>query len=97
MYNQMKSETPPPVIKTCAKCREIKECTPHFPLAPRNNDGWGSYCRECVYKTALESKFRNKVEWWHKDGFATEKEHFNYAIKQYATVLNCPQLLKHLK
>ena len=39
---------------------------------------------------------RRGVEWYMKDGFISETDHFNAAIENYAKVFNMPQLLKHL-
>ncbi len=83
--------------KQCRKCLEVKDVE-QFNHMPRNKkDGLNSYCKKCTYEGSKASKLKHKTEYWHADGFDSEKEHFNYALQQYAEVFNCPQLLKYIK
>jgi len=80
--------------KKCRKCNQEK-LLEQFGFQKRNNDGRQSYCKECNLQVQKESKLKNKKEYWHQDGYMTEKEHFNSALEQYAKVFGMPELLKH--
>lgn len=83
------------VTKFCKKCKE------DLPVSRfnkgRQKDGLQSYCISCNTQLNKESQLRNKKQWWNKDGYLTEKDHFNAALENYAEVFNMPQLLKHKK
>ena len=82
--------------KKCKRCGQVKPVT-EYHKAPRNTgSGLASYCKPCVAENSRESMLRRGVEWYMKDGFISETDHFNAAIENYAKVFNCPQLLKHL-
>ena len=82
--------------KQCKKCLEVKDVE-NFTHQPRNKNGLNSYCKQCTSAGAKASKLKHKIEIWNVDGYDSEKEHFNAAIKQYAEVFNCPKLLKYIK
>ena len=82
--------------KECKKCKVVKAVFDFYPR-PNHKDGLDSYCKKCVMVNTKESQLNNKKKWFHEDGFISEKDHFNAAIRQYAEVFNCPSLLKHIK
>lgn len=82
--------------KECRQCKEVKPASQYYPR-PTHFDGLDSYCKECVKINSKQSLLDNKVNWWHEDGFLSEKDHFNHAIKNYAEVFNLPSLLRHIK
>ena len=81
--------------KTCPKCNKYKPLT-EYGNNPRNGDGKQVYCKRCYLVENKKSKLRGGKEWYQRDGFLTEEDHFNYALRTYATAFNCPSLLKHL-
>jgi hypothetical protein len=82
--------------KECRKCKQVKSLDLFYPR-PNRLDGKDSYCKECVKLGSIESFLKNQKKWFHQDGYSSEKEHFNAAIKQYAEVFNLPSLTRHLK
>ncbi len=81
--------------KHCPKCETVKPIS-EFGNNPRNRDGKQVYCKKCYLVENKKSKLRRKKEWYHEDGFLTEEDHFNYALRTYADIFQCPSLLKHL-
>lgn len=69
---------------------------PEFGNNPRNRDGKQVYCKKCYLKLNKKSKLKSGKEWYQRDGFLTEEDHFNYALRQYAAIFQCPSLLNHL-
>jgi NAD-dependent SIR2 family protein deacetylase len=80
--------------KVCAKCKEELPAE-MFQKCNRNKSGLHSYCRDCNRETMWTSQMRTRGKWWMEDGFRTEEEHFNYALRRYAELFNMPQLLKY--
>ena len=80
-------------MKKCAKCKEYKPYTEYS--KGQNSDGYQSYCRPCNYIQNTKSKIKYGDKPWHRDGYATEKEHFNAALEHYAELFNLPQLTKY--
>ena len=81
--------------KVCAGCKEELPIE-MFQKAPKNTStGYHSYCKDCNRETMWKSKIRNGDKSWHRNGFRTEEEEFNYALRVYAEVFDCPALLKH--
>ena len=83
------------VTKVCSKCK--KEVSIDQFNKGQNRDGYQSYCKPCNRETNKLSKLRNGNENWHQDGYASEKEHFNAAIKHYAELFNLPSLTRHIR
>lgn len=83
------------VTKKCARCKENKPLDGFS--KGQNLDGLQSYCRKCNTQVNIESQLRNGNKFWHRDGYPSEKAHFNAALEQYAEVFNMPQLLKYKK
>jgi len=81
-------------MKKCARCKQLQPLT-EYNKEERNGDGLQSYCKPCNILQNRESQIRHKKKYYHRDGFATEDDHFNYALRQYAEVFNMPQLLKY--
>ena len=81
-------------MKKCTKCQVEK---PHTEFSKHNqhHDGLQSYCRECGYKIYRKSQLKHPEKWFHVQGFISEKEHFNFALREYAAKFNCPKILKH--
>lgn len=81
------------------ECRQCKEVKPAFEYYPRLDyaDGLSSYCKTCTKNNSKQSLLDNKKKWFHEDGYISEKDHFNAAIKNYAEVFNLPSLLRHIK
>jgi hypothetical protein len=82
--------------KECVKCKEVKPLELFYPR-PNRSDGRDSYCKECTKANSKVSSLKNKKRWFNEDGYISEKEHFNAAIRQYAEVFNCPSLIRHIK
>lgn len=81
--------------KQCCTCKSFKLVTEFY-----FNYTYKRYsyrCKECEKIASQESQLRNKKKWFNKDGYISEKDHFNAAIRQYAEVFNCPSLLRHLE
>lgn len=81
--------------KHCRKCEITKPIT-EFGKQPRQKDGLQSYCKACCLDENKRSKFRQQDTQYYRDGYMTEDDHFNAAIRLYSQVLNMPQLLNHL-
>ena len=82
--------------KECVRCKQVKLLDLFYPRSNRS-DGRDSYCKECTKEKSKESQLLHKQNYWHVDGYSSEKEHFNAAIKEYAKIFNCPNLTRHLK
>ena len=81
--------------KTCSKCKNTKPLA-EYGNNPKNRDGLQSYCKPCNLEMNRRSKIKRGETYYARDGFRTEEDHFNYAIRQYATAFNMPSLLQHL-
>lgn len=81
-------------MKRCPKCKTDKPLT-EYGKNPRNGDGLQGYCRTCNLEMNRKSKLRHEGRYYQRDGFLTEEDHFNYALRQYAKAFDMPQLLKY--
>ena len=79
----------------CPKCDTIKPIT-EFGKQPRQKDGLQTYCKACCLIENRKSKMRSGETQYHRDGYMTEDDHFNAALRLYSQVFNMPQLLNHL-
>lgn len=80
-------------MKVCAKCKIEQPLNQYH--KGKAKDGLQSYCRTCNRELNRRSKVKSKGTWYQEDGFATEEEHFNYALRHYAKIFDMPQLLRH--
>lgn len=81
-------------MKQCRRCKIEKE-EQDFLECNRNLDGKTSYCRKCLTESSQVSAMRRNVKPWHENGFLSEIDEFNWALRHYAKVFNMPQLLKY--
>lgn len=80
--------------KQCTKCKVVKPFS-EFSEHKGHGDGLQSRCRPCAYEDSSLSAIRHPEKWFQLQGFISEKDHFNFALREYADKLNCPQILKH--
>jgi len=80
--------------KVCAKCKEELPAE-KFSKCERNKSGLTSYCLDCNREGMWISQMRTRGKWWMEDGFRTEEEHFNYALRRYAEIFEMPKLLEY--
>ncbi len=80
--------------KKCTRCKQVKPVT-EFHKSPCSKDRMQSHCKRCMTETAMISALKNGEKWYHRDGYMSEKDHFNAALENYAKVFNMPQLLKY--
>lgn len=80
--------------KKCTKCEQVKPLH-QFYFIPASQV-YSSQCKPCNTKSSSFSAALKKGKQWAVDGYESETAHFNAAIKLYAEVFDCPQLLKHL-
>jgi hypothetical protein len=81
--------------KQCCTCKSFKLVTEFY--FNRTYNKYGYRCKECEINASKESQLKNKKKWFHEDGYMTEKDHFNAAIRQYAEVFNLPSLTRHIR
>lgn len=81
-------------MKKCRRCEQIKPVT-EYHNAPRAGDGLQSYCKPCSLEMTNESKIRIGERWYHRDGYATEWEHFNAALECYSKIFDMPRLTRY--
>ena len=81
-------------MKKCKMCGESKSLDNYY-NAPRSGDGKQTYCKPCSTIRSVQSKIDNGEAWYHRDGFATEWEHFNHALERYAQIFDMPRLTRY--
>jgi len=81
-------------MKECKSCWEWKD-TSQFHHSPSAKDHLASYCKPCTVKRSMESKIKNGEMWYHRDGYATEWQHFNAALETYARIFDMPRLTRY--
>ena len=82
--------------KKCTRCQQVQTLD-NFHSNPKMKSGLNSWCRKCGSEATRIAKAKKKGEEWALLGYNSEIEHFNEALKHYAEVFNCPNLLKHIK
>jgi len=82
--------------KQCTRCKQVQTLD-NFHPNPKMASGLNSWCRKCGSEATRIAKAKKKGEEWALLGYNSEIEHFNEALKHYAEVFNCPNLLKHIK
>jgi len=88
----MKNQT----TKTCGCCKkELPATSQYYSAAPRNKDGFQTYCRKCQQAKSQLAQAKKRGMEWALEGYESSNDHFNKALDHYAEIFNCPSLKRH--